>query len=103
MIAIIETGGKQYLVSPDVTVTIPKLAVEAGKSVTFDKVLLLADEEKGTVQVGTPYIDGATISATVSAHPRKKTIVIKYKPKVRYRRKAGHTDIMTKVKVGEVK
>lgn len=104
MIAIIETGGKQYVVQPGATLAVSTLPEAAGTSVTFDKVLLLADEAAGTVQVGAPYIDGATVTASIEEHGRaKKIVVVKFKPKVRYRRKAGHRQPFTRVKVAELK
>ncbi len=100
MLAIIETGGKQYLVSPDQKLNIPKLEVDEGGKVVFDKVLLMADEAKGTVQVGTPYVEGAKVEALVEKQGRsRKIIVLKYKPKTRYRIRRGHRQHYTKVKI----
>ena len=100
MLAIIETGGKQYLVSPDQKLNIPKLEVDEGGKVVFDKVLLMADEAKGTVQVGAPYVEGAKVEAVVEKQGRaRKIIVLKYKPKTRYRIRRGHRQHFTKVKI----
>ncbi len=104
MLAIIETGGKQYLVSPEKTLSIPKLEADEGGKVVFDKVLLLADTKKGTVQVGTPYVDGATVEAVVEKQGRsRKIIVMKYKRKTRNRVRRGHRQHFTRVKVAAVK
>ena len=88
--AIIETGGKQYRVNAGetlVTEVVPN--VKVGDTVTFDRVLLVKNEDG--VEVGTPYLENTTISATVESLDRtKKMIVFKYKPKKRYRRKLGH-------------
>lgn len=104
MIAVIETGGKQYLVKEGDVLKIEKLEVEAGKEVIFDKVLLLAEEDGSSLKVGNPYIEGAQIVANVEAHGRTKKIrVTKYKRKVRYKRVIGHRQHQTKVSVKAVK
>ena len=100
MLAIIETGGKQYIVKDGDVLDIPKLQAQEGSKVTFDKVLLLADEDKGTVQVGTPYVEGAAIEADVALQGRTRKIrVLKYKSKIRYRKTQGHRQHFTRVKV----
>lgn len=104
MLAVIATGGKQYLVKPGMLLTIEKLEGEAGGEVVFDKVLLLADEAGGEVKLGTPYLSGVSVVATIEAQGRSKKIrVVKYKRKVRYKRVHGHRQAFTKVKVKEVK
>ena len=81
--AIIETGGKQYQVSPDQTVRIEKLKGEKGEAISFDKVLLVADGE--AVKVGKPFVAGATVSAQVLSQAKGKKIrVFKYKAKSKY-------------------
>ncbi len=100
MIAVIETGGKQYLVKAGETIKIEKIAGEVGKEAVFDKVLLLADEAGGEVKVGSPYIAGAKVTATILAQARaKKVRVVKYKRKVRYHKVYGHRQDYTKIKV----
>ncbi len=102
MIAVIETGGKQYIVQPEKTLKIPKLEIEEGGKVVFDKILLMADEAKGEVQIGAPYIEGAKIEAQVEKQGRtRKIIVLKYKPKTRYRIKRGHRQHFTEIKVAK--
>ncbi len=102
MYAIVETGGKQYKVVEGATLTIEKLDVEAGGEVAFDKVLLI--EKDGRVQVGAPHVAGATVVGTVVEHGKgKKIIVYKYKSKKNYRRKQGHRQPFTKVKVTEIR
>ncbi|HAT03860.1 MAG TPA: 50S ribosomal protein L21 [Candidatus Magasanikbacteria bacterium] len=104
MFAVIETGGKQYLIKTGDTLKIEKLEVEAGKEAIFDKVLMLAKEDGTSVKIGKPYLSGVSIAATVEAQGRSKKIrVVKFKNKVRYKRARGHRQAFTKVKVQEVK
>lgn len=103
MLAVIATGGKQYLVKPGMTLKVEKLAGEAGGEIVFDKVLLLADEAGGEVKLGAPYLSGVSVVATVEEQGRNKKIrVVKYKRKVRYKRVHGHRQAFTKVKVKTV-
>lgn len=104
MFAVIETGGKQYLVKTGETLKIEKLEAEPGKEVVFDKVLLLAEDDGSKVTFGKPYISGASITATVEAQGRSKKIrVVKFKRKVRYKRVHGHRQHFTKVVMKDVK
>ena len=103
MFAVIETGSKQYLVQSDQKLEIEKLPAEVGAEVVFDKVLLLADDEGKNVQIGTPYLEGVSIAATVEEQKRDKKIrVVKFKRKVRYKRVKGHRQHKTKVTLKEV-
>ena len=100
MLSVIETGGKQYLVRSGQTLSIEKLPVEKGQTVTFDKVLLTANDDGSDVKIGMPYLEGVVVSGTVEAQGRAKKIrVVKYKRKVRYRRVHGHRQAFTKVKI----
>ncbi len=100
MHAVIRTGGKQYLVAAGTELKIEKLDIEAGKPVTFDEVLLVAGPE---VSVGTPLVKGAVVAGTVVAHGRSaKVTSIKFHNKVRYRRKIGHRQHWTKVKIEKI-
>lgn len=102
-IAIIETGGKQYVVTKDSVVTVEKLAgvAQKGDKVTFDKVLL-TDDGKAT-SVGAPYIDGAEVSAELIENGRAdKVTVIRYRQKSRYFKKRGHRQPYTKVRITEL-
>ena len=96
--AIIETGGKQYRVAEGDVLFIEKLNVEAGDTVTFDKVLAVIDE--GTSVFGAPTIEGATVSANVVKNGKGKKIrVYKMKPKKGYQRTQGHRQPYTKVQI----
>lgn len=101
MYAIIRTGGKQYKVEAGDVITVEKLDQEVGATVSFD-VLMLCDGED--VKVGQPTVSGASCKAEVLEHGKaKKVIVFKYKPKKNYRKKQGHRQPYTKVKITEVK
>jgi len=99
-LAVIETGGKQYKVSPGDMLKIEKLPGDhkKGDKISFDKVLLLDDGKK--TEFGTPYIKGATVEAEFEEAGRsKKVTVIKFKRKTRYKRKYGHRQPYSKVKI----
>ncbi len=99
--AIIETGGKQYKVTPGQTIDVERLDVAEGDTIDLNRVLLIAEGDK--VTVGTPTIDGAKVIATSQGDGRgKKIIVFKYKPKVRYRKKTGHRQFYTRLAIGEI-
>ena len=101
MYAVIETGGKQYRVQQGDVISVEKLGVEAGDKVTFDKVLVVNDGE--AVSVGTPCVEGATVGATVVENGKgKKVIIFKYKAKKDYRKKQGHRQPYTMVKIDEI-
>ena len=99
--AIIETGGKQYRVAPGDTIFVEKLNAEAEENVTFDKVLAVIDEENSTF--GTPVIEGASVTGTVVKNGKsKKIIVYKMRPKKNYRRKQGHRQPYTMVRINQI-
>jgi large subunit ribosomal protein L21 len=92
--AIIETGGKQYRVRVGDRISVERLPAEESDEITIDRVLLLGGD--GDVKVGTPVVDGATVTAKIDDHFRgEKLHVFKYKPKKRYRRKIGHRQALT--------
>jgi large subunit ribosomal protein L21 len=96
--AVVETGGKQYRVKEGDTITVERLTTEAGAEVTLDRVLLIAGA--GTSKIGTPVVDGASVTARVDEHFRgEKLIIFKFKPKKRYRRKTGHRQELTKLTI----
>lgn len=99
MIAVIKTGGKQYLVQEGHVLAVEKLEAEPGQTVHFD-VLMTADGDN--VKIGTPTLSGK-LSAEVVAHGRaKKLEIVKYKAKSRYTRRTGHRQLFTKVKIGKI-
>lgn len=101
MYAIVETGGKQYRVQRGQIIDVERLPVEVGQQVELDKVLLVADD--GKVTVGQPTVEGAKVRATVLRHDKaRKIIVFKYKPKKRYRRKTGHRQHFTRLRIDEI-
>jgi len=98
MYAIIETGGKQYDVRVGDTIKVEKLEAAPGENVTFDKVLMVSAD--GTPKVGVPYLEGATVTASVLAQGKaKKVIVYKYKAKKGYHKKKGHRQPFTSLKI----
>ncbi len=102
MYAVIETGGKQYRVSPGDTIRVEKIEVEAGSDVEFSKVLMVTSD--GNVSVGTPLLDGALVRGKVLEQGRaKKIIVFKYKNKRKQsRRTQGHRQAFTSVKIDSI-
>ena len=101
MYAIIETGGKQYRVQEGDVVRVEKLEIADGERVKFDKVLLVADE--GKLNVGKPYVDGALVEAVVENQGKaKKIIVFKYKAKKDYRKRQGHRQPYTQIKIEKI-
>lgn len=102
MIAIVKTGGKQYIVKEGEMLTIEKLPSKAGESMQLTEVLLTATEDGSNLELGTPVLSGKEITAEVIEQGRgKKVTVIRYKPKVRYRRKVGHRQPYTKIKIAK--
>ena len=99
--AVIETGGKQYLITPNEKLVNEKLEVPEGQTVTFDKVLLIADDNK--VSIGKPYLAGSKVTAKVLAQGKgEKLTVFKYRAKSRYRRKTGHRQLQTTVVIESI-
>ncbi len=101
MYAIIETGGKQYRVQEGDVLNIEKLEVAEGETVNFDKVLAVSNGDNLTI--GSPVVNGATVSATVEGNGKaKKVIIFKYKAKKDYRKKQGHRQPFTRVKIEKI-
>lgn len=101
MYAIIETGGKQYKVSKDEVLNVEKLEANVGDKVNLD-VLMLVDGEK--VSTGNPTVKGASVVAEVVAHGKdKKLVIFKYKAKKNVRKKQGHRQPFTTIKIVTVK
>ena len=102
MYAVLETGSKQYRVAAGDTLVIERLSVEAGQSVTFDRVLLVNNE--GKVSVGSPTVSGASVVADVVEHKRgEKKLTFKMKRRKGYHKSIGHRQELTVVKVKEIK
>ncbi len=98
MKAVIETGGKQYIVSEGSIIYVEKLDLEEGKKIKFDKVLMVDDK------VGTPYLNGVEVTGEVVKNGKAKKIVIfKYNQKKKYRKKQGHRQPYTKVEIKSIK
>ena len=103
MYAIILTGGKQLTVKPGDVVEVEKLTQQVGEEVVFDQVLAVG-EEGGKLNVGTPRVEGATVSAKVLDQFRaKKVVAFKMKRRKGYRRTKGHRQSLTRVEIGEIK
>jgi len=101
MYAIVEIGGKQFKVRENDTIHVPRLQADVDDTVTFDRVLLVVNN--GSTQVGTPVVDGASISATVEDHVRAdKVIVFKKKRRKRYKVTRGHHQQYSRVKINEL-
>ena len=97
MFAVFETGGKQYKVAEGDVIFVEKLGAEVGTTVSFDKVLMLSDAD---MTVGAPYVAGATVTAeVVSCGKTKKIYVFKYKAKKNEKKKIGHRQDYTKIKI----
>jgi large subunit ribosomal protein L21 len=102
MYAVLETGSKQYRVSAGDRLEIERLPIEAGKPVTFDRVLMVCDD--GKVMIGSPTVASATVEADVVEHIRgDKKIAFKMKRRKGYHKTIGHRQELTVVKVKEIK
>lgn len=101
MLAIIKTGGKQYVVSPGNRIKIEKLDKKEGAEVVFSEVLLL---DKGNqLEIGTPLVKGAKVSGKILKQGKaKKVIIFKYKTKKRYQKKKGHRQFFTQVEITKI-
>lgn len=102
MYAIVDIAGQQFKVEKDQKVYVHRLNAEKGKTVSFDKVLLIDDN--GKVNIGAPAISGAQVSATVLEHLQgDKVIVFKKKRRKGYRKKNGHRQALTEIQISEIK
>ncbi len=101
MYAVIKTGGKQYKVSEGETLKVEKIDVEAGASIDLNEVLMVADGDD--VKIGTPFVDGGKVSATIESHGRHKKIrIVKFKRRKHYRRQMGHRQSYTEIKIEKI-
>ena len=98
MYAVIQTGGKQYRVAPGDRLRVEKLPGERGATLTFENILMVGGE--GAVRVGKPVLEGVKVTAQITAQDRgKKIIVFKMKRRKNYRRKRGHRQPFTEIKI----
>lgn len=98
MLAVIRTGGKQYLVSPGQKIKIEKIEKKEGSEISFPEVLLLEKGKK--IEIGSPLIKRVKVTGKVIRHGKaKKIIIFKYKPKKRYKVKKGHRQPFTEVEI----
>ena len=101
MLAVIKTGGKQYLVSPGQKIKIEKINKKEGSEITFKEVLLLEKGKK--LEIGTPLVKGAKVVGKIIRQGKgKKIIVLKYKAKTRYKKRKGHRQLFTEAEIVKV-
>ena len=99
--AIVEDGGKQYKAIEGQTIEVDRFQAEVGKQVDLDRVLLITDGKK--TSVGTPYLEGAKVEATVDSQIKgPKIVVFKYKARERYRVKTGHRQRYTRLRIASI-
>ncbi len=102
MYAIIRSGGKQFRAETGKTIKVPSLAAEPGAKVTFDDVLVASTDDG--LQIGTPSVKGAAVVGEVVRHGKdKKVIIFKWKRRKNYRRKAGHRQDFTEVRISDIR
>ena len=100
MYALVEFKGKQYKAEKGALLKVNKIDAEPGAALDIDTVLLVSGD---TVKVGSPYVQGAKVSATVESHGKEdKIVVFKYMPKKDYRRNQGHRQQYSIIKIGEI-
>ncbi|MFA6321941.1 MAG: 50S ribosomal protein L21 [Candidatus Buchananbacteria bacterium] len=99
-LAVIKTGGKQYLVKPGSKLKIEKLELNAGDKVSFD-TLLTADEEGAKIEIGKPTLSVKTEAKVLAQGKAKKVLVVKYKAKIRYKKRVGHRQPFTQVEISK--
>lgn len=102
-LAVIQTGGKQYIVKEGDVLRVEKLEAEDGKTLSFD-ALMVMDEAGSGAKIGTPTVKGAEVKAKVLRTAKgDKVTIIKFHAKTRYKRKAGHRQLFTELKIESVK
>jgi len=102
-IAVIKTGGKQYIVKKDAEIKIEKLSDGEGKNFVFENVLMISDEKGDELKVGDPYIKDAKVEVEILEQGKNKKIhAAKYKNKTRYYKAYGHRQSFTKVKINKI-
>lgn len=102
MYAVFQTGGKQFRAEPGIRLRVPTLVAEEGATVSFDQVFLASDGS--AVSIGQPTVKGASVTAEVLRHGKdKKIIVFKRKRRKGYRKKQGHRQKFTEIRIAEIK
>jgi|SRR5688572_11548483 len=102
MYAIIRSGNKQFRAEPGKTVKVPSLKADVGETVTFEEVLVTGGDDG--IQIGAPMVSGATVTGEVVKHGKdKKVIIFKWKRRKNYRKKQGHRQAYTEVRIGEIR
>ena len=98
MYAVIETGGKQHRVTEGELIRVEKIEAKTGSTIDFDRVLMVGEGE--TIKVGTPVVDGATVSAEVVQHGRgEKVTILKFKRRKHHMKRQGHRQWFTEIKI----
>lgn len=101
MLAVIKTGGKQYKIKEGDIIEVEKIQGKKGDNIFINEVLLLADEK--FVKIGNPYVKNCKVRCKILDQIKSdKILVVKYKPKTRYRRKKGHRQFITKLKIEKI-
>ena len=101
MYAVIRTGGKQYRVSPGDSIEVEKLPYDVGEQIELDEVLLVSNDSGP--KIGQPLVEGAKVKATVTRQTKgRKVIIFKFRPSKRYRRKRGHRQHYTRLRIDEI-
>lgn len=99
--AVIETSGSQFMIEEGQSLDLEKIEGEKDRPVTFDKVLLLVDGEK--IEIGTPYLKGRKVTGEIEKQYKdKKLYILKFKAKSRYRRRTGHRQLKTRLKIKKI-
>ena len=98
MYAVIKTGGKQYKLAQGEVVRVEKLDADEGASVELDKVLMIADGDN--INIGTPYVEGGKVTATVKSHGRgKKVEIMKFRRRKHHQKRTGHRQYYTEIEI----
>jgi len=101
MYAVISTGGKQYKLAQGDVCRIEKLDAEEGASVELDKVLMIADGDN--INIGTPFVDGGKVTATIKSHGRaKKVEIMKFRRRKHHQKRTGHRQYYTEIEVTSI-
>ncbi len=103
MYAIVKSGGKQYRVSPGDKIKVEKIDGDAGADIVFEHVLMVVDNDRKSISVGRPCLEGAKVSARILSQTKgDKIIVFKSKRRKGYHKKAGHRQLLTEVMINDI-